>query len=204
MDCFKIDNTKNLSRFFNALPYGETVDIYANGKLVIPNLKYKDFTPFSYGQNVNQKIDVYKAGTKTNPIIRTTIKLPAEQIFTIAITGNKGEESLLVLEEDITQKPSNTSSISKIANLSPDLPEVDVNFNGNPFANNISYRDETLYEFLPEGEYTVTVEDSATENHIIERKFEFKNDRIYTIYIFGDVDKLELLQAVDGNTYVCL
>lgn len=204
MDCFKIDNTKNLSRFFNALPYGETVDIYANGNLVTPGLKYKDFTPFSYGENVNQKIDVYKAGTKTNPIIRATIKLPAEQIFTVAITGNRGEEALLVLEEDITQKPSKDSAIYKIANLSPDLPEVDVNINGSPSAANISYRDETLYEYLEPGEYTITVEESETESQVVESKFEFKAERIYTLYIIGNEPNIEILQAVDGNTYVCL
>lgn len=204
MDCFKIDNTKNLSRFFNALPYGESVDVYSNGKLIAQNLEYKGFTPFSYGENATQKIDVYKAGTNTNPIIRTTIKLPAEQIFTIAITGNKGEEALLSIEEDITQRPSKESAISRIVNLSPDLPEVDVNFNGNPTAANISYRDETLYEYFEPGEYTITVEESITENPVVESKFEYKVERIYSIYIIGDEPNVELLQAVDGNTYVCL
>lgn len=204
MDCFKINSTKNLSRFFNALPYGESVDVYSNGKLVTQNLKYKDFTPFSYGRNITQKIDIYKAGTKTNPIIRTTIKLPEEQIFTIAITGNKGGEALIILEEDIEEKPSKDSSISRIVNLSPDLPEVDVSFNGNPTAANILYRDETLYEHFEPGEYTVTVEVSNTENQVVESKFEFKAERIYSVYIIGDEPNIELLQVVDGNTYVCL
>lgn len=204
MDCFKIDEKKNLSRFFNALPYGESVDVYSNGKLVASDLKYKDFTSFDYGININKKIDVYKTGTKTNPIIRATIKLPAEQIFTVAITGNRGGEALLVLEEDITQQPSKESAISKIVNLSPDLPEVDVNFNGEPSADNISYRDETLYAYVPPGQYTITAEESNTENPVTESKFEFKADRIYTIYILGDEPNVELLQAVDGNTYACL
>ena len=203
MDCIKIPKTKNLFRIFNVLPYNQPIDVYLDGTLVASNLKYKDFTSFSYGDFFKQKIDVFKAGTTKNPIIKSIIKLPAEQIFTVAITGNKGEEIAIPIEEDVTTKPSNESAINRIVNLSPELPEVDVTFNGNPSANNIEYRDETLYAFLPPGEYDIVVEDSETSESVVEGKFSFKTDRIYSIYIIGDIQNIELLQSVDGNTYVC-
>lgn len=203
MDCVKIPKAKNLFRMFNALPYNQPIDVYLNGKLIASNLKYKDFTSFSYGDFLKQKIDVFKTGTITNPIIKSVIKLPAEQIFTVAVTGNKGEEIVIPLEEDVTTKPSNESAINRIVNLSPELPAVDVTFNGSPSANNIEYRDETLYAFLPPGEYDIVVEDSATSEPVVEGKFSFKTDRIYSIYILGDMQNIELLQSVDGNTYVC-
>lgn len=204
MDCFQIDKTKNLVRMFNALPANVAVDIYANGELLHSNLKYKEFSTYLYGGLGTQKIDIYETGTKTNPIIRATIKMPLEQIFTVAITGNKGEEALLVIEDDITQQPSKESAINRIVNLAPELEEVDVNFNEVPSAANISYRDETLYAYLPPGPYTVTVEDSKTENPLAEDKFEFKVERIYTIYIVGNPPNVEMVQSVDGNTYACL
>lgn len=203
MDCIKIPKTKNLFRIFNALPYNQPIDIYLDGLLVASNLKYKEFTSFSFGTFLKQKIDVFEAGTTTNPILRSTIKLPAEQIFTVAITGNKGKEIAIPLEEDATTRPSKDSAINKIVNLSPDLPKVDVTFNGNPGADNIEYRDETLYAFLPPGDYLITVKDSETNEDVVEEKFNFKALRIYTIYILGDVQNIELLQAVDGNTYTC-
>ncbi|MGL5347525.1 MAG: DUF4397 domain-containing protein [Peptostreptococcaceae bacterium] len=204
MDCFKIDQTKNLVRMFNALPENVSVDIYVNGELLYSNVKYKEFTTYAYGEVGNIKIDVYNTGTKSNPLIRGTVRIPAEQIFTIALTGNKGEEALLVLEDDITQQPSKESAINKIVNLSPDLPEADVNFNDTPSASNISYRDETLYAYLPPGKYKITVEESETEYEVTEGVFEFKAERIYTIYIIGNPPNVELIQSVDGNTYACL
>lgn len=204
MDCFKIDKTKKLVRMFNALPEDAAVDIYVNGNLLYSDLKYKEFTSYAYMEEGMQKIDVYKAGTKTNPLIRGTLKIPSEQIFTIALTGNKGEEALLVIEDDITQQPSKESAINRIVNLAPDLPEADVNFNDMPSASNISYRDETLYAYLPPGKYKITVEESETEYDVTESMFEFKVERIYTIYIIGNPPNVELIQSVDGNTYACL
>ena len=72
MDCFKIDSTKNLVRMFNALPNNTSVDIYSNGKLIFSDLKYKEFTSYSYGMAGKQNIDIYEAGTKDKPIIRVS------------------------------------------------------------------------------------------------------------------------------------
>ncbi|MGL6108098.1 DUF4397 domain-containing protein [Romboutsia sp.] len=71
-------------------------------------------------------------------------------------------------------------------------------------AYDIAYRDETLYAFLPPGQYNITVEESDNKSLVAEEKFEFKAERIYTIYIIGNVVNVELLQSVDGNTYACI
>ena len=204
MDCFKVDKNRNLVRMFNALPDEVAVDVYSNGKLVFSNLKYKEFTPYTYGIMDKQKIDVYKTGTKTNPLIRASITVPDEQIFTISLIGNTGEESLFVDEDDKMQKPSTKDAVVRIINLSPELGVIDVKFNGVAYADDIEYRDETEYTYLPIGKYVVAVEDGNNVNQFAQGNYEFKANRIYTIYIVGNKPNIEIIQSVDGNTYACM
>lgn len=203
MDCFQIKKNNVLIRMFNALPVGEPVDIYMDGHLIVSNLKYKDFSPYTYISTESHKVDVYKAGTKSNPLIRTSLFLPLEQIFTLGLTGNKGEETLLTIPDDIEQMPSSNSAVGRIINLAPNIPIADVFFNNKPEVNNIDYRDQTPYAYIPPGKYTLEVKATEDGSPITKSVFDFKADRIYTTYIVGDQPNTQLLNSVDGNTYVC-
>ena len=202
MDCFKIQENKGLIRFFNALPSQKSVDIYLDNKLLYSNIKYKDFTPYVYMENRPYKIDINEAGTK-NILIKTTFRLSDENLFTLAITGNVGQEALIIVDEDVEQKTSNTQAVQRFINLSPDLPIADVFYNDKPVVDDIDYRDQTLYEYLDPGQYTVSVRGNLTGNDIVTSNIQFKPDRIYSIYIIGNPPNIELLQSVDGNTYAC-
>ena len=205
MDCFKIQENKGLIRFFNALPSQKSVDIYMDNKLLNSNIKYKDFTPYiyvEYSDNKKYKIDIYETGTK-KAIIRSTFRLPDESLFTLAITGDVGQEIILDIEEDIDQKTSSTQAIERFVNLSPKLPVADIFFNDKQAVDNIDYRDETEYEYLNPGQYTVFVKEDLTGNPLATVNLEYKANRIYTIYIIGNQPNVELIQAVDGNTYAC-
>lgn len=203
MNCYNMQKNRTLARIFNTLPYNQPVDIYGDGILIFSDLKYKEFTPYVYTLEGLHKIDIYKAGSKENPIIRTAIRLPLDQIFTIAITGNEKEETLLVIDEDIEQEPSKDSAIGRVVNLSPGLPVVDIFVNGSPSINNIDFRDQTPYVYIPPGIYTTEVRTSQDGSDVASDKFEFKTNRIYTSYIIGNPPNVEILNSVDGNTYVC-
>ena len=205
MDCFKIQENKGFIRFFNALPSQKSVDIYLDNKLLNSNIQYKDFTPYiyvEYSDNKKYKIDIYETGTK-KAIIRSTFRLPDESLFTLAITGDVGQETILDIEEDIDQKTSSTQAIERFVNLSPKLPVADIFFNDKQAVDNIDYRDETEYEYLNPGQYTVFVKEDLTGNPLATVNLEYKANRIYTIYIIGNQPNVELIQAVDGNTYAC-
>ena len=179
MDCFKIEENKGLIRYLNVLPSQQAVDVYVDNKLLYSDIKYKDFTPYVYMENRPFKIDINEAGTK-NILIRTTI-----------------------IDEDIEQKISNTQAIQRFVNLSPGLPIADVFYDDKPVVDNIDYRDQTLYEYLNPGQYTVSVRGNLTGENIVKSNIQFKADRIYSIYIIGNPPNVELLQSVDGNTYAC-
>ena len=107
-------------------------------------------------------------------------------------------------EDDKTQKPSTKDAVVRIINLSPELGVIDVKFNGVAYADDIEYRDETEYTYLPIGKYVVAVEDGNNVNQFAQGNYEFKANRIYTIYIVGNKPNIEIIQSVDGNTYACM
>ena len=80
---------------------------------------------------------------------------------------------------------------------------ADIFFNDKQAVDNIDYRDETEYEYLNPGKYTVFVKENLTGNQLATVNLEYKANRIYTIYIIGNQPNVELIQAVDGNTYAC-
>lgn len=202
MDCFKIEENKGLIRYLNVLPSQKSVDIYVNNKLLYSDVKYKSFTQYIYMENRSYKIDIYEAGTK-NILIRTTFIIPDESLFTLAISGNIGQEALIIVDEDIEQKSSNSQAVVRFINLSPDLPIADIFNNDKPIVDNIDYKDQTIYEYLNPGQYTISVKGNLNGDDLVTTNIQFKTDRIYSIYIIGDIPNVELLQSVDGNTYVC-
>ena len=202
MDCFKIEENKGLIRYLNVLPSQKSVDIYVNNKLLYSDVKYKSFTPYIYMENRSYKIDIYEAGTK-NILIRTTFIITDESLFTLAISGNIGQEALIIVDEDIEQKSSNSQAVVRFVNLSPDLPIADIFNNDKPIVDNIDYKDQTIYEYLNPGGYTISVKGNLNGDDLVTTNIQFKTDRIYSIYIIGDIPNVELLQSVDGNTYVC-
>ena len=202
MDCFKIEKNKGLIRYLNVLPSQQAVDIYVDNKPLYSDIKYKDFTPYVYMENRPYKIDINEAGTK-NVLIRTTFILPDEDLFTLGITGDFGQESIIIVDEDLDQKVSNTQAVQRFVNLSPNLPIADIFYNGKPVVDDIDYRDQTLYDYVNPGQYTVSVKENLSGNNIVSSNITFKSDRIYSIYIIGNSPNVELLQSVDGNTYAC-
>lgn len=203
MECFKIEKGKSLVRVFNALPSGEAIDVYIGGVPFFKDVKYKEFTPYIYLIKDIHKIDVYKSGT-TEVLIRASLPLPKDQVFTMSTTGNSGEESMIFVEESLDYIPSKEKAIARTINIAPNLGSVNLLYNNNPGVNNITCRDQTPYVYLPAGQYKISLEDSTTGNEIISQNFEFKINRIYSMYIIqkNDTD-FEMVQSVDGNTYVC-
>ncbi len=202
MDCLKIDENKGLVRYLNVLPSKQSVDIYVNNKLLYSDIKYKNFTPYIYMDNKSYKIDINQAGTK-NVLIRTTFILPDEDLFTLCITGSTGQESIIIVDEDLDQKISNTQAVQRFINLSPDLPVADIFYNGKILVDDIDYRDQTLYDYINPGQYNVSLKESLSGKNIIASNITLKSNRIYSIYIIGNPPNIEFLQSVDGNTYAC-
>lgn len=203
MDCMKMDTRKTLVRLFNALPENKDVDIYADGILLFENIGFKEFTKYVYAILGTHRVEIYETGEISNPILATEMNLPVGQIFTLAIIESDGEYSLLVVKDDINEVPSSQNAVGRSVNILDGSYAIDLLFNGEPSVSNITYKDETPYVFIPSGIYKITVKESVTGNVLLEKNIEFKVNRIYTLYIVGNTSNIDIVQSVDGNTYVC-
>lgn len=203
MDCMKMDTRKTLVRLFNALPENKAVDIYADGILLFENIGFKEFTKYVYAILGTHRVEIYETGEISNPILATEMNLPVGQIFTLAIIESDGEYSLLVVKDDINEVPSSQNAVGRSVNILDGSYAIDLLFNGKPSVSNITYKDETPYVFIPSGIYKITVKESVTGNVLLEKNIEFKVNRIYTLYIVGNTSNIDIVQSVDGNTYVC-
>ena len=81
---------------------------------------------------------------------------------------------------------------------------ADIFYNNKQAVDNIDYRDQTLYDYINPGDYTVSVKEDVSGRNLAVSSIQFKADRIYSIYIVGNPPNVELLQSVDGNTYACM
>lgn len=203
MDCFKTMPNNSLVRVFHAAPQAPAVDIYTNGILTFSNVSYKDFTKYNYLLSGTHTIDLYVTGTTETPVLSQILQIPTEEMFTLSITGNLDNLSILPIQESIDEEPSNEYSVVRVAHLSPDAPAVDITINGDVLFTDIEFREVSDYVDVNVGSYNISVVDSSNGDIALQLSVQLNADRIYTIYIIGDPPNLGAIQSVDGNTYAC-
>ncbi|MBR6652600.1 MAG: DUF4397 domain-containing protein, partial [Anaerotignum sp.] len=86
-------------RFLNASPGEQRVDIYVNGRKVADSLLYREFTEYMKVFPGWYRIAVYAAGTRRNPLTVTTLRIRANDIVTMAITGLSGDISTQTIND---------------------------------------------------------------------------------------------------------
>ncbi|MGL5327735.1 MAG: DUF4397 domain-containing protein, partial [Peptostreptococcaceae bacterium] len=149
------------------------------------------------------KIDVYIAGKKEKPIISEILELPKGNIFTVALTGKLDDLSLLVIPEYIEKVALDKYSTFRFIHLSPDTPLVDIIVDEELLFKDIGFREGTNYTNVNPGKYNIKIVTSEEGENILSFKIKLNTNRIYTIYAVSDDKKLNVIQSVDGNTYVC-
>lgn len=202
MDYIKMKNGTSLVRVFNASPQSPPVDVYINGKIIFSNLEYKEFSNYVILAKGAYRIDIFPAGTSEKPAISGSIDLEEGQILTIAAIGNLDNLELLVINDHSDKKVSSDKSAFRVVHLSPNAPAVDILVNDKILVTDLKYKQNTSYVDAQPGKYNIDV--VLTEEHMAVLSFSatLKADRIYTIYIVGDVPNIEAIQSVDGNTYL--
>lgn len=203
MRCLEMKEDNSLVRIFHAVPNGPDIDIYMDDILIFSNLKYGNFTEYVYSINSNHQVDIYASGSKENPIASAMVNFSESELITLAVIGNLDEVSLLVITDYVSKEPSNEYSSARIIHLSEITPPVDIYIDGDILFKDIEYKQGTRYLDFNIGKYHIKVAEHDTEKVILPLKINFKPNRVYTIYIVGDGDKIGVIQSVDGNTYVC-
>lgn len=203
MDCFEIKNNSSLVRVFHAAPQAPNVDVYVNDQMVFSNLAFGDFTRYVYLDEGEYNVSVYLAGQKDRPVINQMVDVPSQQIFTVAATGNLDNLGLLVIPDKVSKSPSQNYSSVRVIHLSPNAPGVDILVDGDTLFEDISFGEGTDYVDLNPGTYNVNVVLNTDKSVLLPLKVTLNPDKIYTIYIIGNLPTLQAVQVVDGNTYAC-
>lgn len=184
-------------RVFHASPNAPSVDVYANGNLIIKDLAYKQLSPYVPVIPGNYNIKIYPTGKTTNPVIDTTLYIPKNTIFNVSIIGKLPDISLYPIPEPIASQNFGRACI-RFIHLSPTAPKVDITLaNGTKVFNNVGFKDITDYACIPPGTYSFNVIPTDTTNVVLTvPNVQLLANTYYTIYAIGNVNGTPPLEAL--------
>ena len=191
----------SLVRFLHAVPDGEEVDIYINDTPFYKGLEFTEFSPSVYIPEGNYTVTVYLEDTRENPIVTQSINVKVNELVTIAIVGDgKNIELIPVVEE--TEIVSGNNSKVRVVHLSPNAPAVNIAVDGQEIFSNVKYKDITEYIPLPARTYAVNVNEAVTNKQLLQNQVTINPGRIYTFYAVGNMPNAEVIQSLDGATFM--
>ncbi len=191
----------SLVRFLHAVPEGEEVDIYINNVPFYKGLEFTEFSPYVYVPQGNYTVTIYLEDTQENPIVNEKIDVNVNELVTIAITGESEDIKLLSIVEE-TEVVSGSNAKVRVVHLSPNAPAVNIVADNQELFANVKYRDVTPYIAIPAKEYTVNVEEARTNRIIRQNQVTINPGRIYTFYAVGNIPNAQILQSLDGATFM--
>jgi hypothetical protein len=193
-------------RLLHASPNTPTVDVYANDNLVARNLSYKEFTEYFPVPAGSYRISAFPTGQKSNPVLSANISVPAGAILTVAGVGSAPNLSVLTISDRMMPIPPGKTYV-KFVHLSPNAQSVDVTLpNGARVFSDVEFKEVTNYTAVDPGKYTLQAR-AAGMNQVLLNvpNINIKPRRFYTIYavgLTGENPTLQMLIALDGNSYI--
>ena len=192
-------------RFFNASPGEQRVDIYVNGRKVASNLLYRNFTEYMKVFPGWYRIAVFAAGTRTNPLTVTTLRVLPNRIYTAAVIGLAGEISVQMIQDDRRVLNQNQAYI-RFVQLSPNAPTMDAYWDDSLVLAEINYQDVSRYLAATPGQHNLKMRDYLSGANILEDPdIDLQGGKAYTIYIVGDMNDrtgLQVIIPLEGTTYL--
>jgi hypothetical protein len=199
-------SNKAFIRILHASPDAPAVDVYANDKILVKDLRYKQFTEYLQVTADMYNIKVYPRGTTSKPVINTNITVGPETITTVAAVDTLSNIHLLPVNDAILPRNPNKTYI-RFAHLSPNTPAVDITLpDGSVIFKNISFEEVTEYAETTPGKYTFQARPTGTNVVALTiPNIITKPNRFYTIYavgLIGENPSLQVLIPLDGNSYI--
>lgn len=194
---YRTNQTNSYIRIFNASPNAPAVDIYANDKLIVKDLAYKEFSQYLPVPPSNYNITVYPSGQTTNPVINTNVNIPLNTVFNLAIIGTFPDISLYAIQEPTTAQNFGRSCV-RFVNLSPNAPALNIGLSdGTKVFHDVSYKGITDYACIPAGTYTFIISPAGTDNVVLTvPNVKLDPNNYYTIYAVGQVGKSPAFEAI--------
>lgn len=191
----------SLVRFLHAIPEGEDVDIYINNLPFYKGLDFTEFSPYVYVPQGNYTVTVYIEDTKENPILNEKINVNVNELVTISITGDGENIKLLPVVEE-TEVVSGSNARVRVVHLSPNAPAVNISADNKELFANVKYMDVTPYISIQAKDYVVNLEEARTNRIMRQNRVTVNQGRIYTFYAVGNIPNVQILQSLDGATFM--
>jgi hypothetical protein len=171
-------------------PDAPSVDIHLDGQLVagLAGVPFKAVSGYLTVGAATHNVQVYVAGTTTNPVIDANVTLLPGKAYTVAATGlvGSGDLSPLVLLDNRSGTTSGNSLV-RFVHLSPDAPNVDIKVkNGPTLFGNVAFRGFAGYEGVGSGTYNLEVRLSSGGAVALDVPgVELMNGASYTVFAAG-------------------
>lgn len=193
-------------RFLQASPDAPLMDLYINNKLIAANWGYQNFTDYLRAYPGLYRVELYKAGTKADPIYSAHLNLQSLLVYTAAFIGCCGQNDMLLIPDSLASKTRPTGTWLRFINLIPLSPSLDIYLDGNLIISRIAYEEISKYLPLATGTYTLDVRRSDTgETIIYHPQMELKAGNLYTGFFTGLIDGQpapQVLLPLEGVSYL--
>lgn len=84
-------------RFYNAAAIRQPVDIYLNGRMVVSNLDYMNYTRFLHIIPGIYRLTVYRSANPSASIIDSNVRFGSGSRYTLAVLGTTGDFSVQMI-----------------------------------------------------------------------------------------------------------
>lgn len=182
-------------RILHASPNIPLVDIIINGKKMVKNISFKQYSPYFSLSQGQYRLDIVPAG-EDQPIFSTLVPVMGNHSYTLATTGNDKKIQILPLT-DSAPLPSGKAKL-RFVHLSPDATAVDVFLkDGDSLFEKVSFLEATDYVQVSPGIASMEIYPAGLKNTIlIIPETEITENKLYTIALIGYRNKSPKLETM--------
>ncbi len=193
--CTKSSNTSNtnvpygLLSVVAAAPDAPAAEFYINSDLVNASpLIYGNYIPYFKSTTGAIKAGFFDTGGLTTIAI-DTINIKVNQVYTLFFANLVAKHDFLLTTDTLVSPPNGNASI-RLANMSPNAPNVDLVIGGKVIVSNKSYKQVSSFVTIPtSGNDTLKIMQTGTSNLLgVVNAVTVQSEGVYTIWLYGFVN----------------
>ncbi|WP_158991923.1 DUF4397 domain-containing protein [Mucilaginibacter sp. L196] len=190
--CTKSDNSSNTNVPYGVLsvvaasPDAPAADFYINSSIVNgAALTYGNYIPYFKSTTGVTKAGFFDTGSLTTIAI-DTINIKVNQVYTLFFANLVAKHDFL-LTTDTLVAPANGNASIRLANMSPNAPNVDLVIGGKVIVSNKSYKQVSSFITIPvSGNDTLKIVQTGTSNLLgVVNAVTVQSEGVYTIWLYG-------------------
>lgn len=201
-------NEENYSyiRFLNAIPDDDNYDIYINGRSIVKNLSYKEFSNYLKAYPGFYQLQIFKSGNTQTPVFDNYFMIEPNKIYTAALAMDNATFYLNLIE-DIPHTGEPNSSYMRFINVSPSAGDIEVLVDDVPVIASLDHLQTSNYLALPAGKHSIKIRDPKTKKTLaMHPGVNLKGRNYYATYFVGTKNgegpEAQILIPLEGASYL--